>query len=500
MHLRACFAITIALALASEAVNPGIRLRLTDKGLQYVASIGVEVLKEKLNSLTIPDIHGDAGTPVGHISYDLTSVKITSLSLPSYSLKPVANVGLQFAVSGVSVALSGHWHYREDHWPHISDSGSVDVSASGISFSVSVALGADSKGRPTVSAAGCSCSIGSVSITLHGGASWLYNLFDHEIEGKIKSALQSQLCSAAKDSINNQGAKALANFPTTRKLDKFSEINYSLVQKPAPTAAFLDVMIKGEFESAVHPVEAPFSPAPLPADTADKYMVYVWLTDYVINTAGLVYMKSGFMNRTVTQADLPKDFKFPLNTNTFKVIVYQLYNKYPDRPVRLKVYPTQSPAISSDVGGVNVSLVGHVEFYVDLQNGSSVFAFSLGLNIAATAQIAIKDTNLTVHASFVKVDPSLVKSAIGNIEPNINLMKMFLNSFVDKLIINELNKYGDQGFPLPMIDGGKLVSPQISSGKHFTLVSSNVDYHPSDTQDLDEISQEFGDRRFIKIV
>ncbi|EDO28596.1 predicted protein, partial [Nematostella vectensis] len=283
-----------------------------------VASIGVEVLKEKLNSLTIPDIHGDAGTPVGHISYDLTR-------------------------------------------PHISDSGSVDVSASGISFSVSVALGADSKGRPTVSAAGCSCSIGS-----------------------------------------------------------------------------------GEFESAVHPVEAPFSPAPLPADTADKYMVYVWLTDYVINTAGLVYMKSGFMNRTVTQADLPKDFKFPLNTNTFKVIVYQLYNKYPDRPVRLKVYPTQSPAISSDVGGVNVSLVGHVEFYVDLQNGSSVFAFSLGLR---------------------RVDPSLVKSAIGNIEPNINLMKMFLNSFVDKLIINELNKYGDQGFPLPMIDGGKLVSPQISSGK-----------------------------------
>jgi len=39
-----------------------------------------------------------------------------SLSIPDYSLKTKANVGLDLGVSGVSVSMNGHWHYREDHW------------------------------------------------------------------------------------------------------------------------------------------------------------------------------------------------------------------------------------------------------------------------------------------------------------------------------------------------------------------------------------------------
>ena len=57
---------------------------------------------------------------------------------------------------------------------------------------------------------------------------------------------------------------------------------------------------KGEFLSATSPAEAPFSPSPLPPESESTKMAYLWMTDYVINTAGLVYQQSGVLNETIT--------------------------------------------------------------------------------------------------------------------------------------------------------------------------------------------------------
>lgn len=57
---------------------------------------------------------------------------------------------------------------------------------------------------------------------------------------------------------------------------------------------------KGEFQSATSPKEAPFSPAPLPPESDSVKMAYVWVTDYLLNTAGLVYQDAGILNETVT--------------------------------------------------------------------------------------------------------------------------------------------------------------------------------------------------------
>lgn len=34
--------------------------------------VGIPILEKELSTLTIPDITGDADTPIGHITYDLT--------------------------------------------------------------------------------------------------------------------------------------------------------------------------------------------------------------------------------------------------------------------------------------------------------------------------------------------------------------------------------------------------------------------------------------------
>ena len=51
----------------------------------------------------------------------------------------------------------------------------------------------DAQGHATLSTTGCSFDIGGISVEFHGGASWLYNLFDGSIASAIKDDLQDQV-------------------------------------------------------------------------------------------------------------------------------------------------------------------------------------------------------------------------------------------------------------------------------------------------------------------
>ena len=52
--------------------------------------------------------------------------------------------------------------------------------------------------------------------------------------------------------------------------------------------------------SAKNPVDLPLTPPALPAPTKAERMVYVWLTDYVGDTAGIIYQEAGVLAYNVT--------------------------------------------------------------------------------------------------------------------------------------------------------------------------------------------------------
>ena len=58
--------------------------------------------------------------------------------------------------------------------------------------------------------------------------------------------------------------------------------------------------IQGEFFSISNHQEAPFTPNPLPAVNDTGKMMYVWLTEYMADTAGFVYQQAGQLNYNVT--------------------------------------------------------------------------------------------------------------------------------------------------------------------------------------------------------
>lgn len=69
--------------------------------------------------------------------------------------------------------------------------------------------GADDNGRPSVASKGCSSSIGSVNIDIHGDISFILNLFKGQVEKVIQRIIPGKLCDALNTLINNNAEKQL---------------------------------------------------------------------------------------------------------------------------------------------------------------------------------------------------------------------------------------------------------------------------------------------------
>ena len=71
-------------------------------------------------------------------------------------------------------------------------------------------------------------------------------------------------------------------------------------------------------------MNAPYTPPTLPPVTDNTSMLYLWLTDYMANTAGFVYQTAGALHYIITPSMVPPSLPVQLNTSYFKAIVPQV--------------------------------------------------------------------------------------------------------------------------------------------------------------------------------
>ena len=469
--------------------NPGFRLVITEKGLDYGRQVGITILVASLHDLKIPDLTGkqkiDFG--IGHITFTWTvsNVQIQSLALPTSSLTPGSN-GLTLKASGILAKTGGHINVNDGNdFPHISASTDLDITFSGVAFSVSILFGNDSSGRATAKTSGCSASVGDAQVHFHGGSSWIYKVVDAiaDFGGKLKDNFAPTFCKGVTDAINNQLNHAIESAPVIVKVDKWAEVNYALIQSPVYTNTSVATLHKGEFESLSHPTEAPFSPPPLPPITESdtSKMMYIWLTEYVVNTAGLVYHETGFLAYNITPDKVPKDIPIQLNTSSFRGLIPVLYSKYPDMAMLLTVKTTKPPQMQIYPKSANLTGVGEVNVQVITPSKTVQSAFTMGLTVYMNAYAWVHPNGTTqvisANITLLRFTFDLVSSNIGNI--SLAELNQAVELLVNLFVIPAANVYGQRGLEIPLMDGISFVNPSVSFGEGYVLVSSDINYKPT---------------------
>ena len=368
----------------------------------------------------------------------------------------------------------------------VRDHGSFDASASGASISVSVTLGATSAGEPTIRTTGCTCHIDHVSIRLHGGASWLYNLFMGSVERPLRDNLQRKICEAARNAVDADGARELATLPVKVPLgaDKRWLLDYRLVAAPAFSAGYLESFHKGEFFDARDPAEAPFRPSALPSPATADRMATFWASSYVLNTAGYVLQRRGFLRHNLTKADLPPQFRYRLNTTCslfdgcIGALVPPVGKKYPNASVEVELFSSAAPVAGISPHNLTGNFAGVAVLRARLLDGSLAHLFAM--NVTAKMALAPSlDGRGVLKARVTAMEEALtiVDSSVGPV--STALLTLAFNVAKTNFIIPKLNEAGQRGFPLPTVRHVQFTNAGIQLENDCVRVFTDVRYSPS---------------------
>ncbi|XP_066526679.1 bactericidal permeability-increasing protein-like [Hoplias malabaricus] len=466
--------LTLLTLLSPEASgsNPGVRVKVTQKGLDYGRQIGITALQEKLKSIKIPDMSGsESVAPIGKVSYSLTGIQIVNLGLPKSQVTLVPDAGVSLSIGDAFINLHGNW--RVKYLKFIKDSGSFDLAVSGLTISSTIAVKSDETGRPTVIGLNCAATVGSASIKFHGGASWLYNLFSHYIDQALRKALQNQICPLVADAINEMNPH-LKTLNVLAKVDQYAEIEYSMVDSPVVSSSSIDLGLKGEFYNIGQHKEPPFSPIPFTLPPENSNMVYIGLSAFTPNSAGFVYNSVGALSLYITDDMIPSSSPIRLNTRAFGAFIPQIAKQYPGLMMKLLVKTVKEPSVTFKPNNATLQVNSTVTAYAIQPNSTLSPLFILNLDASVSAEIYVTGLKVAGALTLNEIDMTLGTSYVGPFEVT-PLEKIFM-MILKVVVIPKVNAHLREGYPLPAIGNMNLVNTQLQTLKDYMLIGTDVQF------------------------
>ncbi|XP_030230094.1 bactericidal permeability-increasing protein isoform X2 [Gadus morhua] len=401
----------LALIPLSLSANAGVKVKLTQKGLDFGRELFVASLQEKLMTIKVPDISGtERVDPIGKVHYSLTEMRIVKLGLPSSAIGLVPGTGFTMTITNAFLSLHGKW--RVKYLRFIKDSGSFDLAIKSLSITTSISLRSDETGRPAVAVASCATTLGGVSIKFHGGASWLYNLFTRFIEKGLCSSLQKQICPLVAESVSSMN-QFLKTLNVLAPLDRYAEIAYPMVSSPEISNSSIGLNLK-----------------------------------------------------------IPPSSPFRLTTRTFGAFIPQIAKLFPGLMMVLQVKTAKDPLFNIEANNVTVDAISSLTAYAILANTSLAPLFVLNVDSSVGARVNVVGNKLAGAVNLNKLDMSLGKSYVGDFQvgPLHNIFQIVLKVAV----LPRVNVRLKEGFPLPSLGKINLTNTQLQVLKGYILIGTDL--------------------------
>ncbi|KAH0616958.1 hypothetical protein JD844_028469 [Phrynosoma platyrhinos] len=255
--------------------NPGIKVKITQKGVDFGMQLGTELLKQRLKNTVFDDWHGLTG-----LNYTVSNITIQHIEFPRNSVFLIPGTGIHLRVNEASATVTADWRFTT--WLFRS-SGKLIVYVRGMIISATATVSQDEAGHPMLFLKSCNGSVDNIDIQLDESSS--INLEIQRINAELK---QHQV---------------------RTQVDAYAVIDYSLVNLPSISHTSIDVDFKGTVYSTVNETEPSFEPDSFILPTMSDFMLYIGISEYFFHSASLAYYTSGaFEVSTEKEASLLENF------------------------------------------------------------------------------------------------------------------------------------------------------------------------------------------------
>lgn len=193
------FSTLLFVKLVEAEINPGLKLRTTNNGIEYASEIGRQMLSEQLAAFRIPDFPVNFNAGPGSGRAEAKNIRVVRYQPPKFSHQLKAPSSFLWETSKGLLKVRGDWSAEYKWIAKISGSGWFEVQAKDIQLKLGARFGRTEAGKPSIATTDCSAALKDLDVKIGGGLiGWVIDRFSGKIEQRVRQELESKFCLEAK--------------------------------------------------------------------------------------------------------------------------------------------------------------------------------------------------------------------------------------------------------------------------------------------------------------
>ncbi|OXB59118.1 hypothetical protein ASZ78_006359 [Callipepla squamata] len=181
-----CSLLLLSLLSVQLKANPGVKVRITQKALEYAKEVGLEILKKNMEKEQFPDLTGYERFGLGNVNYNISRIRVTAVEFPSVSISLIPRNGIKLVIKNASLTISMNWNMRT--WM-FKDSGRSTAYISKVFVTATFSTSLDSTGHTSLLLNSCRTTSGDTDIKLNGKSGFLHDFFIKYLKKPIHRSL-----------------------------------------------------------------------------------------------------------------------------------------------------------------------------------------------------------------------------------------------------------------------------------------------------------------------
>eukprot|EP00768_Dysnectes_brevis_P001913 gnl/Dysnectes_brevis/1561_a1771_1775.p1 GENE.gnl/Dysnectes_brevis/1561_a1771_1775~~gnl/Dysnectes_brevis/1561_a1771_1775.p1 ORF type:complete len:519 (+),score=94.63 gnl/Dysnectes_brevis/1561_a1771_1775:66-1559(+) len=414
------------------AAHTGGQVVLSEVGFNEYIQAYIPNVEELITELVIPDVFIDnINLGIASVSFNISNIAFRSVSFESGSVG-MSDPYVSVTVADAAGEIDFNWSYTQGEWPYIHDEGwgSATLDDLSIMISGSSTLNEDCA-MLQVSLLPIQLSVEDLDITLHGGASWLYDLVLELLTDVIVDYLIDPLAELLHDPIEEGINEAISGgSPIQAKGGDYSiALDLRLTQNPVFGDSVLIFSSVVMFEPADEAGDWLWNQTmpELPPITSDA-AAQIYYSMPVFESQFLTFKKLDKLQGWITIDNIADEYASLLSTD-FLVEFLPGLSQYPSESVSLFLNVTERPTVVSQPVALFLNLTGTLDMHVDSVDTPLLsLDISWGYTLDPSMYIVTKwwsnNTCLQLDARVYNQSQSVTDSLIGEVEMTEDLIDL----------------------------------------------------------------------------
>ncbi|XP_056461552.1 phospholipid transfer protein-like [Gadus chalcogrammus] len=444
----------------------GVRIRITDKGLEMLKYETQKFVEEELSNISMPEMKGKEG----RFQYTITDIKVMELNMTQAELLFQPELGLLFQVKDSSITLS---FKRQILYWFFFDKGTINASAEGVDIHTALRFVRDDLGRLKISNITCDANIAKMRAEFSGTLGRVYDFLASFITTGMRYLLNNQICPALNDAAFGHINTMLSTIPVRSEVDYYVGIDYSLLSDPVFTSRGMDMHFRGMFYELANQNVSLENTAVAPMIQENDRMVYLALSEFFFDSGMFSYYKAGIFQMHIAHDRMSKDMLMMLRTTFFGTIM-MLNPALMEAPLSLQLEVTAPPKTSIRTSGATVAVTAIVNVMVLPPGKPPVQLTSMTMEAKFNAKVSMKGKRLSVQADLRRFKIFSNQSALESIAliPLQGPLKTMLQISMVPLI----NNWTKRGVRIPLADGMDFVEEVVEYHNGYIVIGANLHF------------------------